>query len=464
MNFGELRFWFLMLVGLAVALMVRWVGIKVRPACVPTLDRTLIALLSLFLLLCVSLQTFLIFLTVSFCTYLGLWAILRAGSRSRWWLAVLIPLQLSPLLYFKYAYFLGHGVLGFPMEGWQALAIPVGISFYSFQKVAFVLDTLAYRKPLPKFLDFLNFASFFPQIVAGPIERRENLLPQLERFRFQLDWARIEQGLGWLVLGLFFKCVLADNFALFFKRGPQDNPVAIWLANLIFGLRIYYDFAGYSFTALGLGKMLGIDLTLNFASPYCSSSPTEFWRRWHITLSQWFRDYVYVPLGGARSRWATLNVLVVFLVSGVWHGAGWNFVLWGLLHGAALLFDRKCQLARWRWGLGWGTTLAFALLTWLFFYETDTSVLLHKLVVLASPSQYTLSAARGAFALFQPSEWVALGCLLILSAICFGLEALSLRRGEACVALRRPALLLLMVVMIVWLAPGTTNDFIYFAF
>lgn len=464
MNFGELRFWFLMLTGLAVALAARSAGLKLRPAWGSWLDRAIIATLSLFLLLCVSLETIVIFLTVACCTYFGLWMILRSGSRSRWWLGALIPLQLAPLLYFKYAYFFGHGVLGFQMDGWIGLAIPVGISFYSFQKVSFVVDTLALRKPLPSFLDFINFASFFPQIVAGPIERRESLLPQLEAFRFRLDWGRIEAGMGWLVLGLFFKCVLADNFALFFKRGPADNPFAIWLANGVFGLRIYYDFAGYSFTALGIGKIFGVDLTLNFASPYCSHSPTEFWRRWHITLSQWFRDYVYMPLGGARARWASANVLVVFLVSGVWHGAGWNFVFWGLLHGAALLADRRLKLGNWRWGLGWMATILFMLVTWLFFYETNTSALIRKLATLSDPSLYTPSALRGMLALFQPSEWLALAVFLTLSVGCFALEAVSLRRGEPCVALRRGPLLALMVALIVWLAPGTTNDFIYFAF
>src|SRR5262249_43524208 len=138
----------------------------------------------------------------------------------------------------------------------------------------------------------------------------------------------------------FLKCCLADNLALYFSGESATNAYLIWLDNFLFGLRIYFDFAGYSLVALGLAECLGIRLTLNFASPYVSTSVIEFWRRWHISLSQWFRDYIYVPLGGGRTAFWAANVIIVFLVSGLWHGAGWNFVLWGALHGLYLIANR----------------------------------------------------------------------------------------------------------------------------
>ena len=303
MNFAESRFWIVLFSGLAVALIIRLI---LRPWLVDqiqTYDKVALTGLGLYLLLVVSWLTFVIFLAVALISYCGLWLILRLdlGHRKRL-LFFLIPLQLLPLFYFKYANFALNEVFSLNFSTLRDVGIPVGISFYTFQKVAFVVDTLAFQKPLPRFLDYLSFAGFFPQVVAGPIERRENLLPQMEQFRFRWDPAALNDGAGWIVLGLFFKCCLGDNIAVYFIGTSTTNPFSIWLDNLTFGLRLYYDFAGYSLVALGLARCLGITLTLNFLSPYCATNMVEFWRRWHVSLSQWFRDYFYLPLGGGRSR------------------------------------------------------------------------------------------------------------------------------------------------------------------
>lgn len=300
MNFAEVRFWELLLAGLAVILSTRLALVRLK-ALPEAFDKIALLGLDLFLLARVSSTTLLIFLAVAFGTYGGLAWILRHDGERRWkYLFVLIPLQLLPLCYYKYANFAANQVLGLHWDLLRGLIIPAGISFYTFQKVAFVVDTLHFRKLPPRFLDCFNFFSFFPQIVAGPIERRENLLPQMERFRLRWLPEGINEGVGWIVVGLFFKCCLADNLALYFDPAAPRNAYLIWLANAVFGLRIYYDFAGYSLVAVGLARCLGIRLTLNFVSPYCSTNATEFWRRWHITLSQWFRDYVYIPMGGGR--------------------------------------------------------------------------------------------------------------------------------------------------------------------
>jgi len=467
MNFAESRFWGLLAAGMTVIVLLRWILKPWLASRRAEFDKAALLSLGLFLLLCVSWVTFLIFLVVAILSYVGLMWILRRDPR-RWhyYLFFLIPLQLAPLVYYKYANFAVNDVLGLNVPSLHQLVIPVGISFYTFQKVAFVVDTLAFKQPLPRFLDYLNFAGFFPQIVAGPIERRKDLLPQMEAFRFRWSVEQMNRGAERIALGLFFKMCLADNLAAFFDPAPVGNAYQIWLANLVFGLRIYYDFAGYSLIALGLASMLDIRLTLNFASPYCSSSMVEFWRRWHITLSQWFRDYLYVPLGGGRVRWWAFNVMLVFVVSGVWHGAGWNFVLWGAIHGVALvvnrLFGRRLKLPA---ILGWLLTMLTSFCAWLGFYETRTSVLMMKVKTLLTPHAYGRSAFHEAVHQWSSAQGFVLICFLLLTSAVLLLEWQSIARRDApYYYLCRPAVLVALVILTVMLAPGKSNGFIYFAF
>jgi alginate O-acetyltransferase complex protein AlgI len=465
MNFGELRFWVILFSGLAIILGVRLVLSRIRAGALEAYDKAALITLGLYMLAVVSWETLIIYTTVVLTTYWGLRIITKEGHGSVRWLWVLIPLQLAPLIYYKYARFIAVEVLGQQWNVFENIVIPVGISFYTFQKVAFAVDTLAARKPLPSFLDYLNFVGFFPQLVAGPIERRDHLLPQMERFRFRWIPEAVNQAVPWIILGLYFKCCLADNLATFFDPAAPGGPLTVWRQNILFGFRIYYDFAGYSLIAVGLAKGLGIDLTLNFLSPYCSRSPVEFWRRWHITLSQWFRDYLYVPMGGGKVRWWAFNVLVVFVVSGVWHGAGWNFLIWGLLHAIFLIANRLVPKQRYPAFLGWALTIALVFLTWLCFYETRSGVLFEKLRLILNPTNY--SAGEFVLALKSirdPNVFVST-CFLILSAATLFLEWRSLRRAEEAYAcLRKPAVMLILIALTVWLAPGKTNDFIYFAF
>lgn len=466
MNFAELRFWELLAGILAVVLGLRW--LLQRLGKLPSeFDRYALQSVGLTLLFAVGRTTFLIFLVVAVGTYFGLQWILRAHGRApRRYLLVLIPLQLAPLIYYKYADFAVNGVLAQQVDFLRHLVIPVGISFYTFQKVAFVLDTLALKQPLPRFLDYMNFAAFFPQIVAGPIERRSDLLPQMQTFRFRWNAADLDAGAGWIALGFFFKCCLADNFAELFTVNSATNAWLIWLNNVLFGLRIYYDFSGYSLIALGLARCLGIRLTLNFASPYCSTSVTEFWRRWHVTLSQWFRDYVYLPLGGGRVAWWVANVLAVFLISGIWHGAGWNFVLWGALHGVFLVINRlvgpRLPLPK---ALGWLLTMSAVFLAWLCFYETNLSHLMEKLGAIFTPGAYAPAQFRAAVLQWSEPSGLVLASFLALSALALWAERRSLLHGgEPFSLFRKPLVLLILVILTVILAPGKSNGFIYFAF
>lgn len=467
MNFAESRFWVALLSGLAVVLVLRGLlfpWIRNRPE---LYDKAALTALGLYLLWEVSWLTLSIFLAVAVVSYVGLWGILKLdlGHRRRL-LFLLIPLQLLPLLYYKYSNFALNQVLGLNFSTLRDLAIPVGISFYTFQKIGFVVDTLGFGKPLPRFLDYLAFAGFFPQVVAGPIERREGLLPQMEQFRFRWDPAAINDGMTWIVLGLFFKCCLGDNIAAYFIGTSTTNPFSIWLDNVTFGLRLYYDFAGYSLVALGLARCLGVELTLNFQSPYCSTSVIEFWRRWHVSLSQWFRDYLYIPLGGGRSRFWAFNLAVVFVVSGIWHGAGWGFILWGACHALALIANRllgpRIPLPS---PVAWMLTSLVAFAAWLAFYETQTANLWAKAQTLLNPAAYSVSALRETLNHWPSGDRLVLASFLALSAVTLLVE-------WRCIAgpnrpyeyLRRPWVSGVLVILTVLLAATRNNAFIYFAF
>ena len=467
MNFAEVRFWQLLLGALGVIFLVRYPVGLYRPSSLGDYDKTALACLGVFLLSAISLATIVVLVIVLICTYFGTWWALRNPNvKASHYLLILIPLQLAPLFYYKYSNFVCNQVMDLDIDAFRGLIIPVGVSFHSFQAVGFLIDTLILKQPLPRFLDFINYIGYFPQIVAGPIERRKDLLPPMEQFRFRWLPENINIGASYLVAGLFFKLCLADNLANLFDPSSRINPFSIWLANLVFGLRIYFDFAGYSLVAVGISYCLGIRLTLNFTSPYCSTNLAEFWRRWHITLSQWFRDYLYIPVGGGRVRWWAANLLLVFVVSGIWHGAGWNFILWGLLHGLGLIAYRllprnlKVPLV-----VGWLTTLLVTFLAWLCFYETNTSALIYKLNVLATPSSYNLAALRGAAAQWAGPNGLVLVIIFALASFVHVSEWVSLIKfKEPYYCLRRPGILFLLVVLTVALSPGNYNDFIYLAF
>jgi D-alanyl-lipoteichoic acid acyltransferase DltB (MBOAT superfamily) len=466
MNFAELRFWELLVCGIVALMGLRFLFGRTGIFPLEQFDKFALLSLGLFLLWCVSWITFSIFLLVAIVTYLGLGWILRFHPQhARKYLFLLIPAQLAPLVYYKYADFIANSVLGLEFDTLRSLAIPVGISFYTFQKVAFVVDTLAFKCPLPAFLDYMNFAGFFPQIVAGPIERRADLLPQMESFRLRWLPEQINNGAAWIVVGFFFKLCLADNLAGYFEPSSTTNPYLVWQANILFGLRIYYDFAGYSLIAVGIAHCLGIRLTLNFLSPYSSANIGEFWRRWHVTLSQWFRDYLYVPLGGGRVRYWAGNIMLVFLISGIWHGAGWNFVLWGALHALFLIAHRLTGKFGMPKACSWLLTMVAVFYAWLCFYEGNTRTMLTKMKLLLTPGAYDLAALRQVVDVLTPGNRIALGGILMLTALTLAAEWLSVRwKNEPYWYLRLRPVLLLLVVLTVLLAPGKNNGFIYFAF
>jgi len=228
--------------------------------------------------------------------------------------------------------------------------LPVGISFYTFQALSYTIDV--YRKDIPvtrDIIEFFAFISFFPQLVAGPIERAKNLLPQMQRER-HFDYVQAVDGCRQMLWGFFKKVVIADSCAAelnpIWDSYADFSGISLWLLALLFTFQIYCDFSGYSDIAIGCSRLFGIHLLSNFNYPYLSRSIPEFWRRWHISLMTWFRDYVYIPLGGSRcAQWKVIrNTFIVFGVSGLWHGANWTFVLWGLYHGSLIVIYKLLHI------------------------------------------------------------------------------------------------------------------------
>lgn len=261
------------------------------------------------------------------------------------WLWLSIGINLGFLAVFKYYNFFARSMSDlFNLVGWHAdfgllnIILPVGISFYTFHGVSYIIDIYNDRiTPERNFVNYAVFVSFFPLLVAGPIERATHLLPQIQRKR-EFSAEAASDGLRRILWGLFKKVVIADNCAdyantIFNNPGGQSG-ITLFMGALFFTFQIYCDFSGYSDIALGTAKMLGIDLLQNFNYPYFSRDIAEFWRRWHISLSSWFRDYLYIPLGGSRgSRWNKIkNTFIIFVVSGFWHGANWTFIAWGALN------------------------------------------------------------------------------------------------------------------------------------
>ena len=299
----------------------------------------------------------------------------EAPTRRKAWLIVSLVVNLGFLGFFKYGNFAlvnWHALMNavgvhYRQTEWNIL-LPVGISFYTFHSMSYTLDIYWKRvEPIPKLFDFALFVAFFTQLVAGPILRTSDLVPQFARprtaTRNQLCW-----GLALMTFGLFEKVVLADGAfapvadAVFRAKGPV-NSLDAWLGTLAFSGQIFCDFAGYSIVAIGAALCLGFNIPNNFRFPYAATGFSDFWRRWHISLSTWLRDYLYIPLGGNRKGEARTyaNLMTTMLLGGLWHGANWTFVVWGGLHGAYLAAERwiKERAARRRLGNGWAPSCSW---------------------------------------------------------------------------------------------------------
>ena len=367
-------------------------------------------------------------------------------TQTRWkrkaWVTLSLGINLGLLCYFKYTNFLGEVIASLTGGTFTALDIflPVGISFFTFQSLSYTIDV--YRRqiqPLTCLLDYAFYVSFFPQLVAGPIVRARDFIPQIRRPLF-VSSEMFGRGVFLIVSGLFKKAVISDYISINFVERIFANPsLYSGVENLMgvygYALQIYCDFSGYSDMAIGIALLLGFRFPVNFDSPYQSASVTEFWRRWHISLSSWLRDYLYISLGGNRKGRVRqyLNLIITMFLGGLWHGASWNFVLWGMLHGVALALHKAWMFLvgrpkGWRSTgirrvLGVVVTFHFVCFCWIFFRNTDFSASMAMLgqmftafrpqvlpqLLAAYPEVFALMAL-GYVLHFLPASWEQAGC------------------------------------------------------
>ena len=301
----------------------------------------------------------LILLGVTFVTFYSALAVTKV-KHPKWVVTAGVLLTLFPLAFFKYFNFINETIRnGLAMIGYDFhlaglnWAIPIGISFFTFQALGYLWDV--YYKQQEAEHDFLTYAlfvSFFPSILSGPINKASLVIPQLTQLRPYFEYSKAVEGLKMLLWGMFMKVVVADRVALYVDTVlpcyMNYTGLSCFVASLLYTIQIYADFAGYSFMAIGVGKVLGFELTKNFRRPYFAVSVTDFWHRWHISLSTWLKDYVYIPMGGSRcpkmrNYW---NIFVTFLVSGIWHGANWTFIVWGCMHGICQIVEKMLGLQK----------------------------------------------------------------------------------------------------------------------
>ncbi|TBN03598.1 MBOAT family protein [Hyunsoonleella flava] len=399
------------------------------------------------------------------------------------WTSILV--NLGFLGFFKYYnFFVDNFVTAFSFLGQSIqpntldIILPVGISFYTFQTLSYTIDVYKRKlEPTQDFVSFLAFVSFFPQLVAGPIERATNLLPQFYKKR-HFDYSEAVDGCKQILWGLFKKVVIADSCAEYanqiFNSSFEYSGSTLFLGALFFTFQIYGDFSGYSDIAIGTARLFGFNLKQNFAFPYFSRDIAEFWRRWHISLSTWFRDYLYIPLGGSRgSSWSKVrNTFVIFIVSGFWHGANWTFIAWGCLN--ALYFlplmlgkrNRKhlntvaqnSVLPNLKESVSMLLTFLLTVLAWVFFRADNMDHAISYLSEIFSETLFTLPTIRPKdviilIVVFMIIEWMG-------RAQQYAIEAMFLKKNRVL----RWSFYMILIALVLMFSNETSQEFIYFQF
>ncbi|MDD5863593.1 MAG: MBOAT family protein [Firmicutes bacterium] len=409
-------------------------------------------------------------LTIALYYLCGL-AIERADTR-RWkkvWLTVSIAAGVGLLGVFKYAdFFIGsfNAVTGLSLPLLK-LALPIGISFYTFQCLSYTVDV--YRGGVPAQKNLVSFGAYvalFPQLIAGPIVRYVDVAPQLESRAH--SWEDAAAGLRRFLVGLGKKVLLADNFALLirlFRESGEKSVLFYWMYAIAFTLNIYFDFSGYSDMAIGLGRVFGFRFPENFAYPYLSKSVTEFWRRWHMSLGSWFRDYVYIPMGGnrvSRSRWV-FNILTVWMLTGLWHGAAWNFVLWGLLFAVLLLVEKRVPaLGRLPGVLRHGYVMFTVVLSFVLFNADSLAQVGQDFACLFGFGGLRLSSPETLYYLKSYAVLFLLGILGCTPLVRSRAERIA--ETKAGPVLETALMLALLLVCTAYLVDGSFSPFLYFRF
>lgn len=411
--------------------------------------------------------------------YLGKWIEKKHSKLS---ISVGVTINLILLIVNKYTGFIIDNlnvffeIFDFPLISNIEIKLPVGISFYTFQSISYLIDVYRKNNKAQKsFVDLALYVSLFPQLIAGPIVRYKDVAYQLKKRVLHIK--KFNVGVERFIIGLAKKVIISNSLALVadYIMDADMNKLdasTAWLGIILYSLQIYFDFSGYSDMAIGLGKMLGFDFLENFNFPYASKSIREFWRRWHISLSNWFRDYLYISLGGNRNgNFKTyLNLFIVFFLTGLWHGASWNFVVWGMIHGVFIVIERlgfdkiidRLKIVRNIY------TLFVVLIAWIFFRIETFSDAIHYISIMfsgtSSPHHYT-------FNMFLSTEII----VVLIAGIILSFNGLNLFYNKFLITnnqilnlsyktIKSISLLLIFVYCIMNVASGSYNPFIYFRF
>ena len=402
----------------------------------------------------------------------------RAIEKSVWhrkaWFVFTVVVNVLLLCVFKYTGFIVRNVnvllpIDIPVP---SITLPIGISFYTFQALSYIIDV--YRREVRaqrNIIDLTLYISLFPQLIAGPIIRYSDIRDEIE-YR-TVSFTEVIDGLMQFITGLAAKVIIANNMAVVadsvFADYKNASAIVMWLAAIAYTLQIYFDFSGYSRMAIGLGKMFGFHFTENFDYPYTATSITDFWRRWHITLSTWFRDYVYIPLGGNRgSTWMLIrNITVTWMLTGLWHGAEWNFILWGLYYAVLLLVEKiiigKKRMKKIPAWLGRCVTMFFVVIGWVLFKTTNSADIPSVFIRLFTPSHVSTVQY------FAEHAAVLSKLLLLPIAVAAALPlwkkwTKSNHRKNKGYAVEITVACVLFVISICMLVASTYNPFIYFRF
>lgn len=408
-----------------------------------------------------------------------------SNSRKKFILAFTLIVCLGILFVFKYFNFFSESLtallkrFAIPIQPLTLkLLLPVGISFYTFQTLSYVIDVYkgkctAERNPGI----YAAFISFFPQLVAGPIERTDNLLPQIKS-RKEFNYESASYGLKLMVWGYFKKLVIADALAQYvdnaYKSLENCTGLDLLAAIVLFTIQIYCDFSGYSDIAIGTARLFGINLMTNFRSPYFSTTVKEFWSRWHISLSTWFRDYVYIPLGGNRCSKVKRdrNLIVTFLLSGLWHGASFTYVIWGGIHGIAQIIENHLprqtsdKPSRFLKFLSWGAVFAFCNAAWVFFRAETLSDALHILKNVIMDLRYPSRFKQTTLGLFEPDFLHRLFFIALLAIYDFAslTTDVIIWISHRKTMIRWSVYLIIVWLILAYMPPTGTTEFVYFQF
>ncbi len=390
------------------------------------------------------------------------------------------------LFIFKYLSFTLNNIsnfiatIGFDSWKYIDIALPVGISFYIFQSISYLVDVYRLDAPVQKnFKNLALYISMFPQLVAGPIVRYNSIASDIERER-RISLDTFTLGLQIFLIGLAKKVLIANNMAIeadniFTQQTEYISPLAAWLGAVCYALQIYFDFSGYSDMAIGLGIIFGFKFPLNFNYPYIALSITDFWRRWHISLSSWFRDYVYIPLGGNRVKVSRMyiNLFIVFAVTGIWHGANWTFLVWGLFHGLFLVIEKVTglhKIERFKI-IRWAITMVIVLIGWVIF-RSDNITYAGKYIVamfgygFSGTELFDYSILYGKLSFIIMIILAFIGATPVIKNTIFkGVDAFNPQKVSSLLWIFQSIILVAsLIIVYIFLANSTYNPFIYFRF